>query len=245
MAGTVGGTDPDLVAWRCIPDFSCGVPGGTEDNRAYFLSVLSPKTGNPGAPDGTIAVLYWATPYDNTSVYGWNIPIATQGGGMGLIDESNPAKMALAADDNTLLSINGNPATSLWILDSVGKVQSVVIVWTTGDAAYMNTQLTSAQYGSRTPVDIEIANALDFGYQVGDPGFNWLAVLLDNGDNTWSVGVWEYDYLVDPATFTEIDITDPLPGTPYALDVDPHDFEIHVLSETGGNIEATVFEYVL
>jgi hypothetical protein len=36
---------------------------------------------------------------------------------------------------------------------------------------------------------------------------------------------------------------DPIPGTPLAVDVDPVKFEIHVLTQDGSNIEATVFDY--
>ena len=241
--GDSGNPDPDKVPWSCAVDFSCGVPGGTEDTRAYLLSVRSAVAGNPGTPDGNIAVSYWDTPYNN-SVPGWLLPISTQGGGSGLVDDTNPLSMALAADDATNLAFGTEPTTALWILDSIGRIQPVVIGWTDGSVAYVKPPLTSTQYGSRKPVDVSIANAKAFGYAVTNPGFNWLAVLLDNQDGTWSVGVWEYCYTAGPpATFTQIDITDPLPGTPMSIDVDGHDFEIHVLSQYSGNTEATVFRY--
>ena len=243
--GDSGDPDPEQQPWWWMPDFSCGVPGGTEDNRAYLLAVHSPDAGNPVPPDGNIALLLWDPPYDGTSLGGWFLSISTNGGSVGLVDDSAPGSMALAVDDATGVGINNQPATGLWILDSTGKVQSVLLVWATGDVALMAPQLSSEQYGSRTPVDIEIANATDFGYSVTDPGFNWLAVLLDNGNGTWSVGVWEFNYLAGPpATFTQIDITDPIPGRAMALDVDPTDFEIHVLSKNEGTVEATVFEYL-
>ena len=76
--------------------------------------------------------------------------------------------------------------------------------------------------------------------------WNWLAVVFDNGDNTWVVKVYKVDWSVAALTdlITEvIDTTDVFPGTPIAIDVDYINFQIHVLADNGGTIEATVFEY--
>ena len=75
------------------------------------------------------------------------------------------------------------------------------------------------------------------------------SALLDNGDGTWSVGIWEYSYWLDEedvleGDFLEVAITDPVAGVPQALDVDCHDFEIHVLfQDTDDLYKAMVFSY--
>jgi len=237
-------SDPEEIPWRWVVDFSCGVVGGVNDTRAYHFFVHSPDPDNPFAHNGRIGLLYWDAPYDNTSTAGWLANTSTQGGGLGLVDDTDPESMALAADDDTSLSINGETdVTTMWILDSVGHVQAHVIAWPTGDSVYVDNQLDSEKYGTALPVDIEVAPAKAFGFEVTDPGFNWLVALLDNGDGTWSLGVWEFSYLADPTEFVEIDITDPLPGVPLAVDVDNTDFEIHVLADNAGTVEATVFAY--
>jgi hypothetical protein len=236
--------DPDQAPWSFIPDFSSGVPGGMGDNLAYFFRVFSPKAGNPVPHNGTIGLIFWLSPFTGADIGGWNVNISTQGGGVGPIDDTEPAKMALAVDDNSGLAIGEKAAATYWILDSTGKVWPCVIALETGSNIVMATPLGEEQVGSRTVIDIEIANAKDFGYSVTDPGFNWLAALLDNKNGTWSVGIWEYNYLSDPPAFTEIGMTEPIEGTPQALDVDTTDFEIHVLARKAGNkIHATVFGY--
>ncbi len=238
-----GDPDPDDLPWRRAVDHSCGVPGGFNDTLAFHLVTIAEHPDNPQPHDGNILLGSWEAPYDSDALSAWLISISTQGGGDGLVDDTEPGKMALAVDDDTNVLFDTEYAFGLWVLDSIGICQGMLLAFTTGEAETMEDQLDSEECGTAIPVDIEIAPAKAFDYVVTDPGFNWLVALLDNGDDTWSVGVWEFDYSADPAAFVEIDITDPLPGTPLAIDVDGHDFEIHVLSEESGTIKATVFDY--
>jgi len=239
--------DPDLdeIPWRRLVDFSCGVPGGIDDTTSYHIAVWTDEgyEPNPQPHDGNIIIGAWDDPYDGDSLTFYLLDLSTQGGGQGLVDDTSPGSMALAVDDNTNLEIGTEPVAGLWILDSVGIVQGVAMAFGSGDVVFVDTQLTSDYYGNSVPVDIEFAPALDFGYEVTDPGFNWLVALLDNGDDTWSVGVWEINYMEEPVEIVEIDITDPVAGRPIALDVDNTDFEIHVLADNDGTVEATVLNF--
>ncbi len=241
-----GGTpDPDVLPWMWAVDYSCGVPGGDSESQAYLLNCFSPL--NPqGTHTGNILISHWDSPYDNTSIEGLWVDSSTQGGGQGLVDDTNPAIMALAVDDATGLTIGGTEElAALWVLDSIGVAQAHVTEWSSNTVVLVDNQLDSEEYGTATPVDIEFANAKDFGYSVSDNGdFNWLVALLDNGDNTWSIGAWEMDYVADPVVFHEIDITSSYVGVPMSLDVDTTDFEIHVLSKDGANVQSTVLEYI-
>ena len=239
--------DPDNERWYQAVDWSCGVPGGISDTKGYLLMVNSPLwTKTPH--DGNIVVLYWDTPYDETSMDGFWINASTQGGGTGEVNDTNPYLMAIAADDHSHVTVDEvNELPALWVLDSTGTATCFVCIWDTVDVITMNPQFDSSVWGAYgRPVDIEIANARDFGYQYSETSdFNWLCALLDNGDGTWSVGVWEYDFLWSPnlAEWNLVDVTDPLTGVPLSIDIDPVDFEIHVLSNNTGTIEATVFDY--
>jgi hypothetical protein len=237
--------DPELLPWWWTVDFSSGIPGGISDTQGYFFFTFSNKVGNPVAHDGRMALIWWDAPYDNSGVGGSYIPGSMQGGGTGGMDDTQPGTMALAVDDNNQLAIDLEPTITYWILDSAGSVQANVLDFAAAPTViFMDPPLTSTEYGGSTPVDITIANAVDNGLEVTN--FNWLVVLLDNGDDTWSVGIWEYDYIATPdlAEWIEIGITDPLPGTPLSVDFDVEEFEIHVLADNGGTIEATVFDYV-
>lgn len=240
-----GDPDPDDIPWRRLVDFSCGVPGGIDDTTSYHMAVWSNDgyEPNPQPHDGNIIFGAWDEPYDGDSLTFYLLDVSTQGGGQGLVDDTDPGSMALAVDDNTGLLIEDEPVAGLWVLDSIGIVQGIAMAFGSGDVVFLETQLTGDQYGTSIPVDIEFAPALDFGYEVTDPGFNWLVALLDNGDDSWSVGVWEFNYTADPTEFVLIDITDPLPGHPMAVDVDGTDFEIHVLADNAGTVEVTVLNY--
>lgn len=244
MGDEAGGIeDPDAAAWLQAVDFSCGVPGGIADDRAYMLHVFSP--GTPVAHDGRIRLVAWDGPtYGTAGLSAWLFSLSTQGGTTPMVDDSDPLSMALAVDDNTLVHFGDDELVhGFWILDSVGVITTILVRWSDGGYLAITNQLDSEEYGSGTPVDMTIANANAFDYSVSVSGdFNWICILFDNGDGTWSVGIWECDYITED--YHLIDITDPLPGTPMAVDFDGNDFEIHVFANNGGTIEATVFEYV-
>jgi hypothetical protein len=240
-----GDPDPDDFGWHRVVDWSCGVWGGIDDTTAWHICTFSDLPNNPQPHDGNIILMRWTTPYGFDEWQWYNVPVSTQGGGSGYVDDTDPGKMALAIDDDTELIFGPNQiVTGCWILDSTGYVQGIGFDFASGTYMAIEDKLDDAEFEG-VGVDVECANAKTFGYSVSDTGFNWICVLIDNGDGTWSVGVWEYDYLGDPdPQYILIDKTDPIVGTPMALDVDGFDFEIHVLSENAGTIEATVFEYV-
>ena len=96
---------------------------------------------------------------------------------------------------------------------------------------------------SQSDLELAVANA-GGGCDIGTE------TIVDNGDGTWSVGVWEFEYIHQDGNdngskFWEIGITDPIEGNPQALDVDCTDFEIHVLyKNTDEYYAVTVFEYI-
>lgn len=78
-------------------------------------------------------------------------------------------------------------------------------------------------------VDICMMPASEFGLDT----WNWLTVLVDNGHG-WFVKIYSLDFIgPDPENpelvITVVHTTDLLPGTPYAIDVDNFDMELHVL----------------
>jgi len=238
--------DPDEAPWWRIVDFSCGVPGGVNDSWAYQVMVQT--ADSPVPHSGSVGLIWWGSPYNTSNLGGLFIGASTQGGGSGRIDDTDPGSMAVAVDDNSGLTIDGtHPAPAYWILDSTGEAQSILAGWEATSVLYIDNRLDNEEFGSDTPVDLEIANAKDFGYSVSESAdFNWICVLFDTSGTNWRVGVWECDYLANDgshAELHEIDITEPIAGTPMAIDVDPVDFEIHVLSEISGQIVATVFDY--
>jgi len=246
LYGDTGDPDPDMVPWRRVADVSSGVTGGIDESTFFYLTVIADHPDQPQAHDGNILLSTWAEPYDQTGFTNWLIDSSTQGGGQGFVDDTTPNLMAFAVDDDTELVFDTEPALSFWVLGGDGRITSHLLAPTSGDIAIMDNQLDSDEYGTAIPVDIECAPAKEFDYSVSDPNpFNWLCVLLDNDDGTWSVGVWECDFLAGPPVeFHFIGITAPLNGVPLSLDVDGTDFEIHVLSDNGGTIELTVFEYI-
>ena len=238
-----GTEDPDLAAWLQAVDFDCGVPGGISDDRAYMLHVFSP--GTPVAHDGRIRLVTWDGPdFGATEVDAWFFSFSTQGGTTPVIDDTVPLSMALGVDDDSHIHFGDDEIVPVfWILDSAGVVTGIAVRWSDGNYLLVEDQLESTEFGTATPVDVTVGNAAEFGYSVSANGtFNWICILLDNGDGTWSVGIWECDFI--DGTYTLIDITDPLPGIPMAVDFDGIDFELHVLADNGGAPEVTVFEYI-
>jgi len=245
LYGDTGTPDPDDVPWRRVVDVSSGLSGGVDDTTFFYLTVIADHPDQPQPHDGNILLSLWLEPYDQDGFTNWLVNTSTQGGGTGFVDDTAPAKMAFAVDDDSGLAINSNTAPSFWVLGSDGRITSHILAPATGDLAVIDNQLDSEEYGTAMPVDIECAPAKEFDYSVSDPNpFNWLCVLLDNGDGTWSVGIWECDFLADPVVYHLIDVTTPITGTPMSLDIDGTDFEIHVLSDNGGTVELTVFEYI-
>jgi len=174
-------------------------------------------------------------------------------------DVSDPAKCRLAADTDSYLSIAPdltNMAVMVYMIDSLGNFYGTgyQIDWAGGQFYYypldaslkIRPEYTNGLYlEGGTMVDLEMLPTTTYLYaQDWEQGFNWVAVLYDMGDGTWVVRVYDVNWTAASGEEITInDTTDPLPGTPMALDVDAKNFEIHVLANNGGNIEATVFNY--
>ncbi|HEX9746722.1 MAG TPA: hypothetical protein VGB30_14990 [bacterium] len=244
LFGDGGVPDPDALPFRQAVDWSCGVPGGISDDEGYQLNIFSPEN-DVFTHDGNILLAHWIPPYTNVEMTGMLVDASTQGGGTGDVDDTNPDIMALAVDDATDLVIGTgvDEVPAFWILDSAGEIQCILADWVELAVVVYDNKIDSEEFGTAVPVDLTIGNSLDFDYQVTAGGFNWVCVLLDNGDGTWSVGVWEADFLTDPGEITEIGISPPVTGIPLSIDFEPNDFEIHVLSDNGGTIEVTVLDY--
>ena len=85
-----------------------------------------------------------------------------------------------------------------------------------------------------TPIDISCFNA--FGTIPTATG-NWVAVLEDNGDNTWQVALFGQDEALINR------LSPALPGTPIALDVDTTNHLIHVWIQVGSTLQYTILGY--
>jgi hypothetical protein len=227
--------DPDSWPWWYVSDVSSGVTGGIggdyNDSRIYFVFNMSPLETEPTGWVGLGA----AENHDGMYYCGyWMVSTGMDWTGNGLVDDSNPRIMALAADDDTGLTIKStDQVATYWVLDSAGIVQGHILSTQLGvdDILFPEDRLDSEEYGDARPIDLAMVPSRAFGYQT--IGYNWLAALLDNQDGTWSVGIWEFNYEYgepdEEGYFQEIAITDPVVGIPQSLDVDCHDFEIHVL----------------
>ena len=87
-----------------------------------------------------------------------------------------------------------------------------------------------------TPVDIECMNA-SAEYDIEH---NWIAILEEVPEG-FIVQMMQFD--LSTSEITLVATSDPLPGIPMSLDVDDHNFKIHVLAEYEDVIEATRFTY--
>ncbi|HEX9744563.1 MAG TPA: hypothetical protein VGB30_03965 [bacterium] len=249
--GDVGGggyPDADAWPWRYLADVASGVPGGWGlESLVYYIYPMSPLQDEP---TGQVGMGYVLTPEDSYIGAWWNVNSGMEWIGNGLVDDSNPGKMALAVDNDTGLTIGTSEAViTFWILDSAGVSQPQVIPLglDIDEVQFPKERLDDGEYGTATPIDIEIVPAKM--HKVDLAGFNWVAELLDNGNGTWSVGVWEFNYEYpwngeDKGVFHTVDITVPVEGVPQSLDVDCTDFEIHALYLNGsGQYAVDVLTY--
>ncbi len=248
--GSSSTPDPEAWPWRYISDVSSGVIGGIggdfSDSRAYYIFPMSPLEDEPTGWIG-LGVAQLIDGVYNTGY--WTASTGQDWVGSGLVDDSNARVMALAADDDTGMTISeSDQVVAYWILDTsgVGQAHLVSMELSADYLVLPEDQLDSEEYGTAIPVDVEMVPSRAHGYDVC--GFNWLTALLDNGDGTWSVGVWEFNYEYagtsdSPGIFHLIDITDPVDGIPQAIDVDSTDFEIHVLYLDDGNYTVDVLKY--
>lgn len=86
-----------------------------------------------------------------------------------------------------------------------------------------------------TPVDCAVLNTYD---NVPDAETQWLAVLEDYGDSTWTISLFDQE-----GEFIET-FASAQDGDPLALDCDTNNMEIHVWADNGGTLEYTIFSYM-
>ncbi len=260
--------DPEERPWYHRADVSGGLPGwqGTElDDCLFSLMCFSHEAGAPAIPDedsGDLNICIWAYPYLTTTIiYALGFPEYTTDN-MPLpffeaFDVSDPTKMRIAVDSDSYLSF-GDPYDGLinlvYMIDSVNNIYMTgfQIDFDAGMFGYWGLEASMKMFTDGefyfeggTAVDLESLPTTTYLYG-GDPeeGMNWVAILYDDGSGGWVVRVYHVDWGIDPIEeIAIVDTTDPISGTPLALDVDPINFTIHVLYEDGGAIKATVFDY--
>ena len=248
---------------RDMGDVSTGIIGfdGSEngqDANVYFVDGYSTIDGNPDPDnpipdDGAYYVHDWLWPYwvpDGPlpafalSIFGIS---ARDPNNPGPIKDFEPRNQRLGVDDNTgvyLTGINpGHPPTDwaefFYILDNAGMLHMLITEFQyPSQTIYVAGMPPETWQG--TAIDVEVAPA--FTYTDWSP-WGWSEVLIDKGNGTWVVMTLLWDPTQNPPVVYVIDITDPLPGTPLALDVDNTDFELHVIAGVGEKVQATVFEW--
>jgi len=219
------------VSQRFSTDFSNGLREDWVGGNPMYLMQVFDKSGPGADPYDFIAARFTG----NFQGAGFSIDSLTipgmMGSGAGKIDYDKPLAMQLGVDDTYF---EKKDFIRLYILDSAGEIE-VVDVKASGDPYNLIGTVTGL---AGTPVDLECFNAKkEFGV-----AWNWLAVLVDTVDSfaVQLVECHESDG-GSPWEVVPIATSTVLPGKPLSLDVDDDNFVIHVLSEFGGNIEATQF----
>ncbi len=214
--------------------------GGWGDNfgdPGYVLYAYESSASDGGIP-ANVSILSIRSPYNESgTAIRTTVP---RGVGPGFVDENT--LLAFAVDDQP----SGVPPNSnfAYILDDDG-IEVFEVFFVSLPSIYRGTIPTALiPVPGVFPVDIECLPAYHDKVYTG-AGFahnNWIAVLLDVSLlNQFVVGILEWDPLLNAPNLLATTLT--YPGTPLAMDVDTDAFEIYVLSDNGGVIEASVFEY--
>jgi len=248
-----------------------GWQGVDMDNAATWLMMFSTDPAMPPPleeDEGDLNVGFWqydaaGDGYATGGIYRLGFPEYTtymQPPLFEAFDISDPDKCRIAADSDSYLTFDSaldNLAVMVYMLDSLGNwygsgyqldwAASMFYYIGLGNSMKMRPEYADDLYlEGGTMVDLEMLPTITYLYdQDWELGNNWVAVLYDMGDGTWVVQIYKVDWGADEPEdeIIIIDTTDPLPGTPIAIDVDAVNFEIHVLADNGGDIEATVFDY--
>jgi len=250
------GLEPSAY-WLDFADASGAVIGYDEsvngaDDNMYFIASYSTEPQNPalhGAWDGNYYFFRWLSPYiTDTDVYIdglaiWGLSTQTPGGD-GLVD-IEPREHRLGVDDNTGTYFT-NPTHSdtdwaefFYILDNDDNLHMCVVEFD-DPIAFLSIGWVLPENWNGDAVDVEVAPA--YTGTTWSP-WGWSCVLVDKGDNTWTVMTLLWDITGEELAVYLLDETDPIIGKPLAIDADNTDFELHVLSKNGSNIEATVFKW--
>jgi len=256
--------DPDEVPWFHTCDVSGGLPDAQGDqmgNAPIWLMLYSHEDGAPPIEQeetGDLHLGFWQYPYLTGGIYRLGFPEYTTDNLPAPLfeafDVSDLTVLRLAADTDSYLTFTGNNlAVMCYMLDSLANWYSTgfEIDFDAGQFNYIGlgnsfkvfTDDTDLYPEGGTAVDLEMLPTMSVLYE-GDSEIhgNWCAILFDMGGE-YIVRVYRIDWTAEEDEITIIDTTDPIDGTPLAIDVDFVDFTIHVLADNGGTIEATVFDY--
>jgi len=261
--GDPPGDDPDAVPWFHTCDVSGGLPGWQGDDQQDSLTWLMCYSHEAGAPvpdtPGDLQIGFWQYPFLTGGIYRLPFPEYTTDLDPPLFlafDVNDPGKCRMAADTDSYLTFSSDLdglAVMTYMLDSLGNFygSGYQVDWAGSQFYYiglgnsLKIRTTDELYvEGATAVDLEMLPTVTYLYeQDTEQGWNWCAVLYDTGGQ-YVVRIYEVNWTAETGSeLTTIDTTDPIDGTPLALDVDGYNFTIHVLADNGGTIEATVFNY--
>lgn len=226
--------------------------------------------GVPGQYDsGDLMTGIRMYPFDDPSsgLYSWGMADWTNENQPAPVDQafdvSDPDKVRLAADTSSYLQTGWvDPPTDLacplYMIDATGNFYGTLFeldldlgqVWMLNWSSVIRIRPQfddlDLYLDDCTMVDLEMIPTIKYLYE-GDwsQGPNWLAVIYEDADSNTILRIYNADWAA--ASLEEVitinQTLDPIPGAPLAVDVDPTNFEIHVLTQVGSNIEATVFDY--
>lgn len=257
--------DPDEQPWFHTCDISGGLPdvqGDQLGNAAIWLMCYSHEDGAPPIEQeesGDLNIGFWQYPYLTGGIYRLGFPEYTTDNQPAPLfqafDVTDASLCRLAADTDSYLTFTeNNMAVMTYMLDSLGNWYGTgfEIDFDAGQFNYIGlenslkirTDDTDFYVEGATAVDLEMLPTMTYLYEgeFDDHG-NWCAVVFDTGGQ-YVVRIYRVDWTAEQGDeITIIDTTDPIDGTPIALDVDYVNFTIHVLADNGGTIEATVFDY--
>jgi hypothetical protein len=190
----------------------------------------------------------WLSPYyDGSTLYISQLGVyglSTQTPGeAGPVDDTDPREHRLGVDDNSGTYFTTHSETDYaeffyWV-DNQNYLHMAIVEFDDPIDFIYVAAATDSNWGGQL-VDVEVAPAYT-GTEWSPYG--WSCVLIDKGNNTWTVMTLLWDLSGTELEVYVLDETDPLPGIPVALDVDNTDFELHVLALDGTTIEATVFKW--
>ncbi len=220
--------------------------------------------GMPGQYDnGGLIIGLRQFPYDG-SLWSWNFPDWTTDNTPAPVDQAfdvtDVMKCRLAADNDSYLTTGWvdppeDLACPLYMIDAGGNFYATLfeMQYSEGSVWYL---MWEGVYRLRplfdpldlylddcTMVDLAMIPTVTYLYE-GDylQGMNWLAIIYDDGAGGTILVVYHMDWTVEDI-MSIVEIEDSIPGTPLAVDVDSVNFEIHVMTDNGGTIEATVYDY--
>jgi len=260
--------DPDEEPWFHTMDVSGGLPASQDfilADSPTFLMCYSHEAGAPPILEeesGDLNLGFWGYPYlqSPSVIYRLGFPEYTTDNLPAPLfqafDVSDPSKCRLASDSDSYLTFDPELegiAIMCYMLDSEANWYGTgyQLDWDAGMFYYIGLGNSlkirpgdDMYVEGGTAVDLEmlpVMTVLREG-EFEDHG-NWCAVVFDMG-GSYVVRVYRIDWTGElENALSVIDTTDPIEGTPLALDVDPWNFTIHVLADNGGTIEATVFDY--